>query len=97
MEVLAEIVAGVTTEVEQLDKYLNLLRDIIVRRSPALTPWPTAPALTFTPDLRPAAHVPARRSSRSAFAPRYAPGQHVSRACSTFSCPSLALTHADRL
>ena len=47
MEVLAEIVAGVTTEVEQLDKYLNLLRDIIVRRSPALIPWPTAPALTF--------------------------------------------------
>ena len=33
MEVLAEIVAGVTTEVDQLDKYLNLLRDIIVRRS----------------------------------------------------------------
>ena len=33
MEVLAEIVAGVTTEVDQLYKYLNLLRDIIVRRS----------------------------------------------------------------
>ena len=29
MEVLAEIVAGVTTEVEQLDKYLNLLRDCL--------------------------------------------------------------------
>ena len=33
-EVLAEMHAGVPTEIDQLDKYLNLLRDVIVRRVP---------------------------------------------------------------